>query len=1275
MSTYTDLHNKVKESVVVNYHKGFDDDRVSFQQVKLLNPDNVYRGTFTGTMNVENTTISGGEITGVNIKDSTFSGNVKIPVPGGGVVDLVQVGRDVNQLCTDLIDHRRYTAEKFDGVRDLIDNEIAARATADGALSVAFMGLDAHVKEECRALCADLTEQDAAISSQLTAQDTAISNQLALQDAAISTVLANEISILSADVRLSVDNLDAEINKAKEELYNTIETVSSTIDISVSNLCTEISNEIAARKAAIEAESVIRAFADKELDIKINNVDISSIDRDNKLDNKLNKHIDDTYKTFKSLSSTVDDKVEHDRHYEFSRIDKNQHPGQLKDFATNILTVNVADSDVFHTFAQNDDILSVHVGKIRLRSDSGNLLPFDFVTDSDIEEKDVILAAGLENATTYSFISERQINTNKNNYSLIAEGNDLSELTIDVKPKYNAYHKVYHENGDVIGCTTNNEPTGDSSNIISGMLIFDNTVQAGQFANDSVKFNTTDLSVNNITDYRGQRRITYNGSNRFTLKAYISVDNLIGVGTIGTIYEYKDSLSGVQYDADGNVSAVVIYPTACAGAYALDNIHGFDTLLKQNVIDKADGLNYDIRLSADPSEVRTTKFEQYGQRKLYSYDAIAGSVTKGNIVPNIINQTLSSVTLDGCDQISVMNLCSADLDIVEELTASTYTLLSAVEDDKTCWRWFNATADNKKTLEIKVYELDSLNYLYVCAKANDKTVELGNWVIDKYNATLFNADSWYKNYATANDIDLTEFIPQELPGNEFDITIDQREEPAGKAIQTLTTNSDNVAVETLVIPTKKFDDIAREFKIVCNSNKDIELKLVKPDGTPAHYFLNGAPVIKLKGNKWTTLQISEVRENRFLVDDVNDHSEHRYLEALSAALSVEIDTRTAQVEYLSDAVSANTADISTLSDDLSALSSSINTISADFNDRISANTSAIIDIYDTIKGGINYKGIVRGEFYDSNDHIEPIPHISNLFYYEAAKSGETPYDTADKVLSNGFLYYFDKHEGSDNFRFTIDGVEFEVGDYVIINCTDGTDGKAIKDLTSADIYVIDAQDDDVFHLSAGNQEISGNNIFHDKQTFEAIEVATETVTELSATDISAVNAKIDNLTCDMSINVTRVEASEISATKLSADDAELLTADVAQLTATVLSATDLTNDNASISAAHIEKLSVCTLSDMYVCDRTSSMQDIMELSVGDLSDQMNALSTKIWDNHYDKTISTDIEIKYNCGSHSHTMSVDQLLIVDEVNFNTYRLTIRNGALNINLVSTYIHENN
>ena len=77
MSTYTDLHNRIKENLTLLRRPGSLDDGITPQRVIFINPENQFYGTFNGTMNVSGGTLSdlyfkGGTIDGTTIKDATF---------------------------------------------------------------------------------------------------------------------------------------------------------------------------------------------------------------------------------------------------------------------------------------------------------------------------------------------------------------------------------------------------------------------------------------------------------------------------------------------------------------------------------------------------------------------------------------------------------------------------------------------------------------------------------------------------------------------------------------------------------------------------------------------------------------------------------------------------------------------------------------------------------------------------------------------------------------------------------------------------------------------------------------------------------------------------------------------------------------------------------------------------------------------------------------------------------------------------------------------------
>ena len=86
MSTYTDLHNRIKENLTILRKPGSKDDGMSPQKVILVNPENQFYGTFNGNMNITGGVLSdlsiiGGEIRGTAIKDACFmDGDTPVPI-------------------------------------------------------------------------------------------------------------------------------------------------------------------------------------------------------------------------------------------------------------------------------------------------------------------------------------------------------------------------------------------------------------------------------------------------------------------------------------------------------------------------------------------------------------------------------------------------------------------------------------------------------------------------------------------------------------------------------------------------------------------------------------------------------------------------------------------------------------------------------------------------------------------------------------------------------------------------------------------------------------------------------------------------------------------------------------------------------------------------------------------------------------------------------------------------------------------------------------------
>lgn len=92
MATYTDLGNRVRENVVVDYHT-----RETAQCVKLLNDNNEYHGVFKGVSELSAVNVVGGELSGVTLRDVEFAGGIYLP----GHTDITDLGKEIANVKQD----------------------------------------------------------------------------------------------------------------------------------------------------------------------------------------------------------------------------------------------------------------------------------------------------------------------------------------------------------------------------------------------------------------------------------------------------------------------------------------------------------------------------------------------------------------------------------------------------------------------------------------------------------------------------------------------------------------------------------------------------------------------------------------------------------------------------------------------------------------------------------------------------------------------------------------------------------------------------------------------------------------------------------------------------------------------------------------------------------------------------------------------------------------------------------------------------------------------
>lgn len=125
MSTYTDLHNRIKENLTILRKPGSKDDGMSPQKVILINPENEFYGTFNGKVNITSGTLSGLKIVDCELENVDLAGATVDGVSLGELKATVEVNtQDIEQLTAD--------AETISAAHDTLSTGLSVAISALG---------------------------------------------------------------------------------------------------------------------------------------------------------------------------------------------------------------------------------------------------------------------------------------------------------------------------------------------------------------------------------------------------------------------------------------------------------------------------------------------------------------------------------------------------------------------------------------------------------------------------------------------------------------------------------------------------------------------------------------------------------------------------------------------------------------------------------------------------------------------------------------------------------------------------------------------------------------------------------------------------------------------------------------------------------------------------------------------------------------------------------------------------------------------------------------
>lgn len=281
------------------------------------------------------------------------------------------------------------------------------------------------------------------------------------------------------------------------------------------------------------------------------------------------------------------------------------------------------------------------------------------------------------------------------------------------------------------------------------------------------------------------------------------------------------------------------------------------------------------------------------------------------------------------------------------------------------------------------------------------------------------------------------------------------------------------------------------------------------------------------------------------------------------------------------------------------------------------NATIINHIDERLRGGVNYRGVVQ-VVDDTDEPTRKTEHLSNLFYYpstDVPAGWEYPreeYKNPTAQLVNGSLFFVGKTPSTRTTRWTVDGVELEVGDYIIIN----KDGVRIQNVRPEDIDVIDTVEKDKIVVDnievldtasmkdAVAESLSADMLSAKNEVAQSLSAGSADVSSLSVKDATVQHETVTSADFVETVHLCALtEANKIFAGSLSAEDlsikaetvveadiakADIMSADVSALNAECenvgfLSARDgfadslcavaLSAENADIVSANIKVVS------------------------------------------------------------------------------------------------------
>ena len=848
-------------------------------------------------------------------------------------------------------------------------------------------------------------------------------------DGAIDNITSAQISCSELDKRINdliggesgVQNISAAV----------VNIVSGAADIRLSSLESRLSNQISGVSSLLSddliSETSSRIDGDKAISGAFKNfVDVDFAKHVQDFDDHAKQNKD----AFDLLSNGLLSSLEHDRHYtivdDFKEI-----PYHVKDFAINVIEAGASDVEIKYGKSEKTIGYGTYIEGV----DGSTKLRVSISTNDKIPEL-INAIPGTYNADLKEGSGNRQAVGGAYFYTITWLSTE-TDSKIHLEKIGSEYYDLVETTYNTIVGKIKNALVDSEGKFISGTIMFQQTgTEFDAFYNafsNGLVFNNAELSS---TLSNGCQVKLNNDYKTFSLGRDIKTQE------IREIIDSKDdhTVFGriVVTDVSANEESIIKIPVTGIDLtkYGIIKHNRAVELTEENSFcgNIANDLVVSCYIDSGNifSVVQTKEKFAYPYYKPISIGPHELTDAIGYVIPGQVNTPINGGVFDKLSvQTEIIDWSAEEivLNTHECLSTSynTYTCQEGIIGDKAAgWMSITVVKDVDTTWTVSLEGYDGV-----------KGVEIkATYKVDTSLYEVVPEEGTYTLIARSTPTNVLEGEEKTFPEASYTAVANGPKPVAGETnIDLKLSPVEDIALQ-IQVPAKDPEcfDVSREFIVaakIASAKQKVYVKLVD-NGSKVEYQINGGKnEIWIPANRWSTIRVVEVDQNKFLVEDLDNVYLRDEITKINSSLTAEIEQRIVDDKFLSGAILSNKAEIN--------------------------------DLWKNIRGGLNYIDnlSVAAAGYDTVNHAFVLNKIDGV--------------TIPDFLREGFFWTIKTID--KNAHYFIEGLEVEHGDWFIVK-----NNTPLSDVTSADIAVFDAQDFDNFKLS-GDNNVVGNNTFTGTNAF------------------------------------------------------------------------------------------------------------------------------------------------------------------------------------------------